>query len=128
MKPSHTAIGIVVLLLSACFFAGIQGISGESGYAGLSPRFVPTLVGVGLAICGALLTWQGVRGGFRAMPEEDAEEYNEFNFWRASALPKKVEVEESFNEFNYWKLPEPTLEQLEMQAPLSPSKAPAHLR
>ncbi len=73
MKPSHTAIGIVVLLLSACFFAGLGGISGESGYAGLSPRFVPTLVGVGLAICGALLTWQGVRGGFRAMPEEDAE-------------------------------------------------------
>ncbi len=73
VKPSHTAIGIVVLLLSACFFAGIGDISGESGYAGLSPRFVPTLVGVGLAICGALLTWQGVRGGFRAMPEEDAE-------------------------------------------------------
>lgn len=73
MKPSHTVIGIVVLLLSGLYFAGIPGISGEEGYAGLSPRFVPTLVAAGLAVCGALLTWQGVRGGFRNMPEEDAE-------------------------------------------------------
>lgn len=73
MKPSHIVIGIAVLAISAFFFAGIPGISGEEGYAGLSPRFAPTLVGVGLAVCGALLTWQGVRGGFRNMPEEDAE-------------------------------------------------------
>ncbi|QET03229.1 MULTISPECIES: tripartite tricarboxylate transporter TctB family protein [Cupriavidus] len=73
MKPSHVVIGIAVLAVSVFFFAGIPGISGEEGYAGLSPRFVPTLVGIGLAVCGVLLTWQGVRGGFRNMPEEDAE-------------------------------------------------------
>lgn len=73
MKPSHTVIGIVVLLLAAAFLAGLPGISGDAGYAGLSPRFVPTLVGIGLAVCGALLTWQGLRGGFRVMPEEDAD-------------------------------------------------------
>jgi putative tricarboxylic transport membrane protein len=73
MKPSHVSIGIAVLALSAFFLAGLSGISGEEGYAGLSPRFAPTLVAIGLAVCGALLTWQGVRGGFRNMPEEDAE-------------------------------------------------------
>ena len=73
MKPSHVSIGIAVLALSGFFLAGLSGISGEEGYAGLSPRFVPTLVAIGLAVCGALLTWQGVRGGFRNMPEEDAE-------------------------------------------------------
>lgn len=72
MKPSHTLIGVVVLLISALFFTGLSGISGDAGYAGLSPRFLPTLVGVGLAVCGVLLTWQGLRGGFRAMPAEDA--------------------------------------------------------
>lgn len=73
MKPSHVSIGIAVLALSAFFLFGLSGISGEEGYAGLSPRFAPTLVAIGLAVCGALLTWQGVRGGFRNMPEEDAE-------------------------------------------------------
>jgi len=73
MKRSHTIVGGAVLALSAFFFAGLAGISGEEGYAGLSPRFMPTLVAIGLAVCGALLTWQGVRGGFRGMPEEDAE-------------------------------------------------------
>ncbi len=73
MKPSHLAIGIAVLALSVFFFTGLPGISDDAGYAGLSPRFVPTLVAIGLAVCGALLTWQGVRGGFRNMPEEDTE-------------------------------------------------------
>ena len=40
---------------------------------GKDARFAPTLVAIGLAVCGALLAWQGVRGGFRNMPEEDAE-------------------------------------------------------
>lgn len=73
MKPSHLAIGIAVLLLSVFYFVGLPGISGDEGYAGLSPRFMPTLVAIGLAVCGAVLTWQGIRGGFRNMPEEDAE-------------------------------------------------------
>ncbi|MCA3185285.1 MULTISPECIES: tripartite tricarboxylate transporter TctB family protein [unclassified Cupriavidus] len=73
MKPSHVSIGVAILALSVFFFAGIPGISGDEGYAGLSPRFVPTLVAIGLAVCGALLLWQGLRGGFRNMPEEDAE-------------------------------------------------------
>ncbi len=73
MKRSHLAIGLAVLAFSAFFFVGLPGISDEEGYAGLSPRFMPTLVAIGLAVCGALLTWQGVRGGFRNMPEEDAE-------------------------------------------------------
>ena len=73
MKPSHICIGAAILALSAFFVAGIPGISGDEGYAGLSPRFMPTLVAIGLAVCGALLLWQGLRGGFRNMPEEDAE-------------------------------------------------------
>ena len=57
--------------------------------------------------------------------EEDAEDYNEFNFWRQGS--KRVSVEESYNSYNYWKMPGPTLDELESQAPASPSKAPAHL-
>lgn len=73
MKPSHVSIGVAVLAVSVFFLVGLPGISGDEGYAGLSPRFMPTLVAIGLAVCGVLLTWQGVRGGFKNMPEEDAD-------------------------------------------------------
>jgi putative tricarboxylic transport membrane protein len=62
--PSNSAarhqqlVGASVLLLSAFFGFGIAYIDGQSGYAGLSPRFLPTVVTVGLAMCGLLLIFR----------------------------------------------------------------------
>jgi putative tricarboxylic transport membrane protein len=59
VKPSHRRIvGGAVLLAAAFFAAGLPFVDGQGGYAGLSPRFLPTLVTIGLAICGLLLLIQ----------------------------------------------------------------------
>lgn len=47
--------GGIALLLAAGVAAGIPAIDAHAGYAGLSPRFLPTIVAIGLALCGAML-------------------------------------------------------------------------
>jgi putative tricarboxylic transport membrane protein len=56
VKPLHRRlVGGAVLLAAAFFAAGLPFVDGQGGYAGLSPRFLPTLVTLGLGICGVLL-------------------------------------------------------------------------
>jgi len=59
-------VGIAVLLLAAVFGLGLGDIDGSGGYSGLSPRFLPSLVSGGLAVCGLLLLNSGLRGRFTA--------------------------------------------------------------
>lgn len=73
-EPQHTAkhthhvlIGAGVLALAALLAWGASAIPGEAGYGGVGPNFLPWLVALALAVCGALLLWQGLRGGFLAM-------------------------------------------------------------
>ena len=47
-----------MLGLAAFFAAGLPEIDDQGGYAGLSPRFLPTVVTVGLAICALLLMFK----------------------------------------------------------------------
>ena len=72
--PKHTAphtlhvlIGAGVLALAALLAWGAMAISGVAGYGGVGPNFLPWLVTVALVVCGALLLWQGLRGGFLAL-------------------------------------------------------------
>jgi putative tricarboxylic transport membrane protein len=51
----NKAVGIAVLLTAVFFGVGLQFVDGQGGYAGLSPRFLATVVTVGLSICGALI-------------------------------------------------------------------------
>jgi putative tricarboxylic transport membrane protein len=54
-KFHRRVVGACVLLAAAFFAAGLPFVDSQGGYAGLSPRFLPTLVTVGLTICGLLL-------------------------------------------------------------------------
>lgn len=58
------AIGIFVL-------ADTGTIPEGTSYAGVGPRFFPYLVGAGIAVCGALLAWRALTGGWRAMPDDE---------------------------------------------------------
>jgi putative tricarboxylic transport membrane protein len=51
-RSAGLLIGVCVLLAAAGVASGVPAIDGSGGYAGLSPRFLPTLVAVGLAVCG----------------------------------------------------------------------------
>jgi len=47
--------GVGLSALAAFFGAGLPGIDAAAGYSGLSPRFAPTAVALGLAGCALLL-------------------------------------------------------------------------
>lgn len=64
MPRSGVLIGAVVLGVAALFGAGMSGIDGSGGYAGLSPRFLPTVVATGLALCGLLILAASLGGRF----------------------------------------------------------------
>jgi len=71
------AIGVFVLVDTGTIPEG-------QSYAGVGPRFFPYLVGAGLAVCGALLAFRALVGGWRAMPPDEG--VHDAPDWRAFAL------------------------------------------
>jgi putative tricarboxylic transport membrane protein len=66
-RAPQVAIGIGALLLAALLAAGAVSIPSQAGYAGVGPNFLPWVVAAALALCGALLLLQALRGGWRAL-------------------------------------------------------------
>jgi putative tricarboxylic transport membrane protein len=65
MKIPQLTIAAFVLLLAVVFGIGALNFSDDAGYAGISSRFVPSLIAIFLLVVGALLMWQTLTGGFR---------------------------------------------------------------
>jgi putative tricarboxylic transport membrane protein len=59
------AIGAAALALAGVMAFGASQISGEAGYAGVGPNFLPWTVALALALCGAGLLWEAFSGGYR---------------------------------------------------------------
>ena len=70
-RAAQTAVGAGVLVLGGLLAAGAIGISGEAGYGGVGPNFLPWAVGVSLLLCGGLLLWEARSGGYRDMDEPE---------------------------------------------------------
>lgn len=62
---AQKAIGLGVLAVAAVLAFGALQIPGEAGYAGVGPNFLPWVITVALAVCGAGLLWQAFSGGYR---------------------------------------------------------------
>lgn len=60
-RASRAIIGGCVLLAAIGVAGGLSSIDDAGGYSGLSPRFLPTLVAVGLALCGTALLFGAAR-------------------------------------------------------------------
>jgi putative tricarboxylic transport membrane protein len=70
-KTLESAVGVACLLSGLGIAAGATQISGEAGYGGVGPNFLPWVVGTALTLCGAGLLWQARRGGWYARDEPD---------------------------------------------------------
>ncbi len=75
-------IGAGALVLGALMAWGATGISSEAGYAGVGPNVVPWFVAVVLVICGAMLVWHALAGGWRNVEEPSGAAQGD---WRALA-------------------------------------------
>ena len=69
LRLHQALVGAGVLLLAAGLAWGAAGIPAQAGYAGVGPNFLPWVVTVALALCGALLLGQALRGGYRDVEE-----------------------------------------------------------
>lgn len=65
----ETLIGVGALVIAGVMAFGARNIPSASGYAGVGPNFLPWVVAIVLAICGAWLIWEARSGGFREMEE-----------------------------------------------------------
>lgn len=70
-KRSEIFVGIACLLLGTLLAWGAWGISSEAGYSGVGPNFLPWVVATTLVLCGALLLFQALTGGFRSREAPD---------------------------------------------------------
>lgn len=71
-----TAVGMAALVLAAVIGWQTTLIPTNAIYAQVGPKVIPWLATVMLAVLGALLTLQGLRGGWAAQ-----DEHGEFNVW-----------------------------------------------
>lgn len=65
----QTLVGVGTAALGVLLAAGATQIKSEAGYSGVGPNFLGWVVALALIVCGAWLTWEARRGGFRAMEE-----------------------------------------------------------
>ena len=61
------ALGLLAIGLFVLIDTG--NISQRQSFSGVGPRLFPYLIGAGLMVCGGLLAWQAVAGGWRKMPD-----------------------------------------------------------
>ena len=78
------ACSLGLLVIGAFVLVDTGNIPEGQSFSGVGPRFFPYLVGAGLTLCGALLAWRALAGGWRAMPDDEG--VHAQPDWRAFAL------------------------------------------
>ena len=68
VNPGELLISFGLLALGSFVVWETQSIAETQGYAQIGPRLFPYIVGAGLAVCGAVLGFQAIVGGWRNVP------------------------------------------------------------
>jgi len=61
-------ISFALIALGSFVVLETQSIAETQGYAQIGPRLFPYIIGVGLTLCGAVLGWHALTGGWRNVP------------------------------------------------------------
>jgi putative tricarboxylic transport membrane protein len=69
-KMAELCVAVFFLLLAALVGWQVMQLPEPTGYARVGPRLFPGMIGTGLAICGVLLVWHALSGGFRNASHE----------------------------------------------------------
>lgn len=85
MKPGEVAIGAAVLALGLAFGFAAWTMPAGGGYVTVGPQVFPAIVAAGLIVCGALLVFQALAGGFRNRAIEDTDPFDPRAFAWVSA-------------------------------------------
>lgn len=64
-RTGQVAIGLGALGVAVVLAVGAWQIPSDAGYAGVGPDFLPWLMSALMALCGGLLVWQALHGGWR---------------------------------------------------------------
>lgn len=64
-RAGQVAIGLGALGVAAVLAVGAWQIPSAAGYAGVGPDFLPWVMCAAMAVCGTLLVWQALKGGWR---------------------------------------------------------------
>jgi putative tricarboxylic transport membrane protein len=77
-------ISLGLIALGAFVVYETQSIAETQGYAQIGPRLFPYIIGAGLTLCGAVLAWQALSGGWRNVPLD--QEGHDAPDWMAFAI------------------------------------------
>ncbi len=68
VNPGELLLSLGLVALGAYVVFGTGGIAESRSYAQIGPRLFPYLIGAGLTLCGAVLAWHALTGGWRNLP------------------------------------------------------------
>jgi putative tricarboxylic transport membrane protein len=76
LAPRAVHVGEVLLSLVLVFIGSFviyetRGIAETQGYSQVGPRLFPYIIGTGLTLCGAVLGWHAIGGGWRDVPLDE---------------------------------------------------------
>ena len=78
-RSAEAGVAAGCLVLGGLLAFGAIDISSEAGYSGVGPNFLPWVVALALIVCGGLLLWQALTGGFRG--RESPEGATQGDWW-----------------------------------------------
>ena len=68
LNPGELLLSLGLIALGTFVVYETQTIAETQSYAQIGPRLFPYIIGCGLTVCGAVLAWQSLFGGWRNVP------------------------------------------------------------
>ena len=84
LNAAEVALSLGVLALGLGVAGVTAGLPSEGGYSGIGPNFIPGVVGAGIILLGAWLSFEAFSGGWRGAAPDDARERGEHDFHAAA--------------------------------------------